>query len=222
MIIGRETTPYCSETSEHIFHIMKECFITKQYNAEYLKLVEEINTEKLKGIREEMEGYIRASDPDDHYDIYDSFRQDIEQHRDHNPEFLYESLYTGIYTRFEDALREIGRAFYHDYEGKVVPNYKINIIEKYYQIIKHFGNLSPLVPLWKKVESFQKHRNDIAHRKPKRKATTKEMVVEVNTLFCDVIYGIWNNIDIPETPPNRSIIPPADKRSGHRKRKRAK
>jgi len=201
MIIGEKAKSiYEKEVGYELEDIMMESGIIKLYYDHLINFVDVENEKIIRQLETQMEHWIKASPPDEHYDIYQSQRYELDRHRKFYPEIHLKSKYITIYSYLEERMRDICRILYSDSDGSIIKHFAIDILNKYYTIIKKFCPTDLSKDLYKEIIKFRNTRNDLVHNN-RKVALTKDDVLQVNRTVELFLYDIGRKISVPVNRP---------------------
>ncbi|MCF6404456.1 hypothetical protein L3C95_16280 [Chitinophaga filiformis] len=210
MISGSTTrrTQYQIEAGDRLEYIMRDSCDRKDYYKEYMALSESWMRQKTDTARLELERLDKesADEFEELGDVNEYERRKLEVLENINPQILLDSLFLMIYISLEEQLRDVCKGIYLADGDTDIPRYRSNIIEKYYLIIKHFGDFSSLDSIWDKVLKFRDLRNGIVHNKYPKPLITRQIVLDLNEAVWELIWGIYKLIDLPSNLPSKALL----------------
>jgi len=174
---------------------------------DYIEMVEAHNRSEGRRAEVEFDRALKNESEEYHSQIEDYYISLLDRHELMYPQLLYESIYIMIYKHLERSLRQAVEIIYGtpDPGSRLIPEYRTNIINKYYAVIKLFCRAPPSDNRWHEIKDYQRLRNEIVHNKPHIEVT-KEQVAGFNLAVMEFMHLIYRNLKVPAESPNPSIL----------------
>lgn len=179
----------------------------KNANEYYIEMVETQNTNESIKAEAEFDRALKSHPEEFHGQVEDYFIEVLDRHRSMYPQLLYESIFIMIYKHLERSLKQAVEIIYGvpHRDSRPIPEYRSNIIKKYFRIIKLFCSTPPTDSDWNEITGYQQLRNKIVHNKT-HPEITKDQVMAFNLAVMEFLHIIYRNLQIPAESPDRAIL----------------
>ncbi len=174
---------------------------------DYIEMVGTHNANEGRKAEAEFDRALKGHPEEYHGQVEDYFIELLERHRSMYPQLLYESIFIMIYKHLERSLKQAVEIIYRvpDRDARPIPEYRSNIINNYFAVIKLFCLTPPSNARWEEIRHYQQLRNKMVHNKP-HVEISKEQVLAFNVAVMEFLHIIYRNLKIPVENPNRAIL----------------